>query len=76
MYNHLKSTQIVRIYIGLKIESNLQCLSFRYFIHNDFEGCNRVPSSLPLQIFGIIWNFEDQNNKFEKSDEKTLLGLI
>ena len=28
-----------------------------------------LPSSLPQQLFEVIWNAEDQNNEFEMPDQ-------
>ena len=44
-----------------------------FYIVNDVEAIRgeSSPTSLVLILFGIIWNSEDQNNKFANPEQKT-----
>ena len=63
-------TEILYMYTGIRIDGKLLWRSFRSIIYNELKGGNRSPSYISLNLFRIIWNYEDLNNESKKEDQK------
>ena len=54
--------------ISLLLDKNIALTLFYIFYNAQARSGKRPPSSLTLLIFGIIWNYEDQNNEFDNPE--------
>ena len=59
------------MYISQLIYNKVVLKLFYIFCDAQAQRGKRPPSSLALVLFEIVWNAEDQNNEFDKPEQKT-----